>query len=286
MSRVGHHQPAYEDLHGQFRASYHLEMISDSARVSAIRGALAETLQEGDVFCEVGCGTGIFALEAARLGARVYAIESDPKMVEIARHNVERAGLEERIDILIGDAQSVRPPEPIDIALCEMMSTWAVEEPVIPTARIVLREWLAPEGQFLPSRIVNLAEIGHYPFDHHGASMPAVMPLFTGVPQPHVLTESRVCRTLDFTTEVDLDLSVDTRFEALAAGRANCVVLRSLVQLGPSTVFSGSDSLMPPTVVPLDQELDLWPGDLLRLQTDLRARSSFEISTFSLQRTA
>jgi len=164
------------------------------------------------------------------------------------------------------------------------MSIWAVEEPLVPVANRVRREWLKPGGVLLPSRIVNLAELGYYPFHQHDVSMPAVMPLFTGVRRPQVMSESRICRVLDFAAEVATDLAVDVRFEAFAAGVVNCAVLRSVVQMGPQTVFSGSDSLMPPTVVPLERDTEVEPGTCLRLRADLRARSSLDAASFVVDR--
>lgn len=283
MSRVAHHQPAYADLHGQFLKSYHLEMVADQARVAAIRAALGQTLSPEQTFCEVGCGTGIFTIEAARHCSRVYAVELDPAMTEIARRNIEASGLSERIRLLSGDAMTVRLPERVDVVLCEMMSIWAIEEPQVPVANRIRRELLKPGGLLLPCRIVNLAELGYYPFDRHGVSIPAVMPLFTGVARPQVMTESRCCRVLDFKGLVDLDLSVEARFEALSNGVVNCAVLRSIVQMGTGVAFSGSDSLMPPTVVPLERPVEVYPGTFLDVRARLRARSSLEESIFMVE---
>lgn len=274
MSRVAHHTPAYADLRGQFRRSYHLEMISDRDRVRAIRDALDQVLGAEDVFCEVGCGTGIFAIEAAKRCSRVYAIEVDDAMAELAGENVARAGVADRVHLITGDATEVELPERVDVVLCEMMSIWAVEEPIVPVANRVRADLLKPEGLFLPSRIVNLVELAWFPYWHGGVSIPAVAPLFPGIPRPQVVTESRTCGVLDFSGPVDPDLSVDVELEAVVDGRVNAAVLRSVVQMGGTAVFSGSDSLMPPTVVPLDREVVVRSGMRLRLTAELQARGA------------
>lgn len=53
---------------------------------------------------DVGCGSGILAMGAALLGCRqVLGIEIDPDAVDVARENVLRNGLEDRIRIRQGD---------------------------------------------------------------------------------------------------------------------------------------------------------------------------------------
>jgi ribosomal protein L11 methyltransferase len=52
---------------------------------------------------DVGCGSGILALAALRLGAeRAVAIDTDPLAVEATRANAERNGLAERVDVSTG----------------------------------------------------------------------------------------------------------------------------------------------------------------------------------------
>ncbi len=51
--------------------------------------ALSDDCIEGKVVADFGCGNGIFAIGASLLGAeKVYAIDSDPDALEIARQNV------------------------------------------------------------------------------------------------------------------------------------------------------------------------------------------------------
>lgn len=53
---------------------------------------------------DLGTGTGILAILAAKQGATVRAIEHDPVAVDIAAQNIERNGLGDRIELTCGDA--------------------------------------------------------------------------------------------------------------------------------------------------------------------------------------
>src|SRR5262245_52195623 len=104
MSRIDHHQPHYTDQLGQFKKSYHLEMIADQSRTSAIFRALRRVLRPETHFCELGCGSGIFSIFAARHAKKVYAIEIDPETARIAAANVAAAPFADRINLIKGDA--------------------------------------------------------------------------------------------------------------------------------------------------------------------------------------
>lgn len=54
---------------------------------------------------DVACGTGVVALTAARLGARVRGVDLAPALIEHAKRNAALAGVE--IDFLEGDAEAL-----------------------------------------------------------------------------------------------------------------------------------------------------------------------------------
>ena len=57
---------------------------------------------------DVGANIGIYTLLAAKRGARVFAIEADPRNVEKLRHHVHLNGFDDRVTILpiaVGDKE-------------------------------------------------------------------------------------------------------------------------------------------------------------------------------------
>ena len=66
--------------------------------------ALQEVMQEGDVVIDVGCGSGILGIAAAKLGAKLcYLTDIDPVAVESARHNAEKNGVADRTIVAHSD---------------------------------------------------------------------------------------------------------------------------------------------------------------------------------------
>ncbi|MDR1600380.1 MAG: 50S ribosomal protein L11 methyltransferase [Oscillospiraceae bacterium] len=65
---------------------------------------LEEIVREGDTALDVGTGSGILAIAAAKLGAkRVIAVDQDPDAVKVARGNIERNALSENIRAVAAD---------------------------------------------------------------------------------------------------------------------------------------------------------------------------------------
>ena len=70
---------------------------------------LQDVLKEGDVVIDVGCGSGILGIAAAKLGAKLcYLTDLDPVAVESATHNALKNGVSEKTVItqanLLGDS--------------------------------------------------------------------------------------------------------------------------------------------------------------------------------------
>jgi precorrin-6Y C5,15-methyltransferase (decarboxylating), CbiT subunit len=67
-------------------------------------------LRRGNRVMDVGCGTGSVAVEMAlAVGpeGRVYAVDRDPKAVELTTMNLERFGVTDRVQVISGDALEV-----------------------------------------------------------------------------------------------------------------------------------------------------------------------------------
>src|SRR5215470_12651786 len=59
--------------------------------------------RENERVLEIGSGTGLAAVLAARAGCRVVATDVLPEAVECVRRNAERNGVVDRLEVLQGD---------------------------------------------------------------------------------------------------------------------------------------------------------------------------------------
>ncbi len=66
----------------------------------------------GDIVADVGCGSGILSIAAARLGAKqVVAVDNDPVAAEIAAQNVKHNGVGGQVRVVIAEGLSGIPED-------------------------------------------------------------------------------------------------------------------------------------------------------------------------------
>jgi ribosomal protein L11 methyltransferase len=82
-------------------------------------------VRPGDFVADLGAGSAVLAIAAARLGAaRVIAIEMDPDAIGNAEENVERNGVADRVTVMEGDADILLPlVAPVRVALVNIISS-------------------------------------------------------------------------------------------------------------------------------------------------------------------
>src|SRR6476661_3695866 len=79
-----------------------LEALTTPPAAELVRRA---GIRAGQRVLDVGCGTGVVAVTAARAGARVTGLDLTPELLERARENSQIAGVE--IDWREGDAEEL-----------------------------------------------------------------------------------------------------------------------------------------------------------------------------------
>ncbi|KAL8439337.1 hypothetical protein Efla_002817 [Eimeria flavescens] len=135
--------------------SIHEEMIKDTVRTGSYQRAIMdnEHLFRGKVVLDVGSGTGILSLFAARAGAKhVYGVECS-EIVRIARKIAAANGLDDRVTFVEGKAEEITlPVEKVDIIVSEWMGYFLLYESMLDTVIYCRDKWLAEDGLMFPDR--------------------------------------------------------------------------------------------------------------------------------------
>jgi type II protein arginine methyltransferase len=106
--------------------AWYIHGVNDHHRNTAYARSLAALVRPESIVIEVGTGSGLFAMLAARAGARhVFSCEVLPEVAAIARENVARNGLQDRITVLNVRAEELHDMEGVpkgDILVHEFVS--------------------------------------------------------------------------------------------------------------------------------------------------------------------
>src|SRR5688500_18130745 len=107
-------------------------MVADRPRTDAFAAAIREVVRPTDVVLDVGTGTGILAMLAARAGARkVYAVDQSDIADAAARLVVENR-LADRVEVIKGQASELQLPEKADVLISEWLGHVAFVEGMLP----------------------------------------------------------------------------------------------------------------------------------------------------------
>ena len=97
-SRNQQAQHGLNRAHCQIIPRWHFEMLNDEKRNAAFQRALTNAITPETVVLDIGSGTGLLAMIAARAGAKVtITCEMVPQLAELARDTVALNGLADRI---------------------------------------------------------------------------------------------------------------------------------------------------------------------------------------------
>jgi precorrin-6B methylase 2 len=134
----------------------HRWMLRDETRTAAFQKAIAAVVKPGDTVIDVGAGTGVLSMMAARAGAkRVIGVELT-SVASVAAHLVQLNGLSDRVTILQGDVRGLQPAERADVIVSEWMGTVGVEENMLGAVLWARDHFLKPGGKLIPAKVTAL----------------------------------------------------------------------------------------------------------------------------------
>jgi 2-polyprenyl-3-methyl-5-hydroxy-6-metoxy-1,4-benzoquinol methylase len=81
--------------------NYHALMLADEVRNKLLYKAIRQSVNSETSFLDVGAGTGVWAILAAKLGAkRVVAIEIEECLIPLIYKHAQENGVADRIEII------------------------------------------------------------------------------------------------------------------------------------------------------------------------------------------
>jgi ribosomal protein L11 methyltransferase len=107
-------------------------------------------VRKGDVVADLGAGSAVLSIAAAKLGAaRVAAIELDHDAIENAEENLAMNQVSDGVEVIEGDASTLLPLlAPVRLILANIVSSVLI--PLLP----IVRSSLTPDGQAILSGIL------------------------------------------------------------------------------------------------------------------------------------
>ena len=137
-----------------FTVLHAASLLSHSSRLRKFEVAINNAVDEGSHVVDLGTGTGVLAIMAARAGAkRVTAIDINAESMAYAKRAAKMNGLENNIEFVHGHFADYRPAKKADVIICEMLSSMMLIEQQVPACIHANKHILREDGTLLPRSI-------------------------------------------------------------------------------------------------------------------------------------
>lgn len=135
------------------RIEYHRTLIADTARNKAFFSALEAVIVPGKtVVADIGTGTGILGVMAAKLGAKDVFMFETAEVAAVAA-KVIKANRAKACHLIPCHSTEFADRLAVDVVVSETLGNYALEENIIDTVADARKRFLKPGGSILPRRI-------------------------------------------------------------------------------------------------------------------------------------
>ena len=146
-------------MYGEFEV--HRTMIRDRVRTDAFHRAINAVVCPGDTVLDVGAGSGILSMFAARAGAaRVYAVERTP-IAGLAEQLAAANGVADTVTVIQADVIDIELPEQVDVIVSEWLGGFGIDEGMLAPVIAARDRWLKPGGVMIPHTVTAWTALVH-----------------------------------------------------------------------------------------------------------------------------
>jgi len=266
-------------------------MIADRVRMDAYQAALERTVRPGCVVLDIGTGTGLMAMMAARLGARrVYAVEPGDS-IHLARAAARDSGVADRIEFIQELSTRVTLPERADVIVSDLRGVLPVFQQHVHSLADARDRLLAPGGVLIPRadtlRAAPVENPADYrlltgPWDEHArgfdlsAARRSVLNNWskTRIVREQLLAEPRTWAVLEYGVRREQDVAGTLEWTVQRAGTAHGFAVWFHADLVDGVSFTtgpeGPDIIYQSGFFPWLRPVPLQPGDVVTVELQAR----------------
>jgi protein arginine N-methyltransferase 1 len=135
------------------RIEYHRTLIADRVRNDAFHAALSRVIKKGETtVADIGAGTGLIGLMAAKLGAREVILYEAAEVAAVAAETL-KANRAKSCQLMPCHSTEMQEPPRVDVVVSETLGNYALEENIVATLADARQRHLKDGGVIIPARI-------------------------------------------------------------------------------------------------------------------------------------
>jgi predicted O-methyltransferase YrrM len=157
----------HAEVHSADVGVWFFTMVRDEVRQAAYERAIARAVSGGARVLDIGTGTGLLAMMAARAGAsQVFSCEFNEGVAEMARQIVARNGYSDRVTIVGKKSTELvlgeDLPEPADVLIWDNTGSDLLGLGTLPALEDAARRLIKPGGLIIPAGASIWAALADY----------------------------------------------------------------------------------------------------------------------------
>ena len=262
---------------------YVYRCLADEERTRAFKAAIHAVVHPGSVVLDLGTGSGIMALFAARAGAsRIYAVEIGDYLFRSACRTFEASPYSSVITPLCLDARgvSLEAIEKPDVVICEMITTGLIGEMQGPVINALRRAGVIDaHTALIPSGLSTRVSLVEADFSFFGEELrfPIFVDYFTRSFQHRhaVLSEERLAHQVKFSAPFEENVRISQDLILQRPGLVNGILLTSTTSFGHGRELGSCSSYCQPVILPI-LGLDVKAGDVVSVLMEYQMGEGFD----------
>jgi predicted RNA methylase len=252
------------------------QCLADDARTQAFEQAIGSVVQSHHLVIDLGAGSGILALFAARAGAQgVIAVEYDRYVAAVARENFKRNPAGAAVRLIEADARNHVFGKGLrfDLVIAEMLTTGMIDEAQVQAINNLHRQGVVTrDTTFIPARQETFVALAGTDFEIYGFDMPMVRHIWEGINEDQEfqpLSRTELLNSIDFARPQPEDFAAKIEFEITESGVVNSLYLTSRSYLTETISLDDTPTLNAPVLLPID-EIEAREGERVSLEISYR----------------
>jgi protein arginine N-methyltransferase 1 len=128
------------------------KMIADRVRMDAYAQALREAIRPDSTVLDIGAGTGVMSLLAAKFGARKVIAVEPSSAIHIARELAAANGMADRIEFIRDVSTNISLTDRVDVIVSDLRGILPLHQHHLPSIMDARERFLSSTGRLIPRK--------------------------------------------------------------------------------------------------------------------------------------
>lgn len=238
------------------------QCLVDDERTSAFQKVISKVVKKNDIVLDLGTGSGVMALFAARAGARkTFAVEYDSLIAKSAEINIRVNDFKKKIKLLVDDARKCSFPSKtkFNVVISEMLTTGMVDEPQVQVINNLHNKKLVNSNTiFLPSRQDTYISLVRANLKMFGLKIPMILHLWRWHKWSNLkiskMTNRVLLNSISFNKKNKEKFEAIISFKVKKTGSIKGVLLTSRTFLTDKIFLNDTEALNAPILIPIPKK--------------------------------